>query len=90
MAGASGECAGVFGVVGLAAGQSSVLLTASLYRPIFLLVIPANAGSAFTSAEPNIQRPQRHSTSPSFPRRRESSAFRARTFEVAGFPRSRE
>ncbi|MFD0320505.1 hypothetical protein [Lysobacter gummosus] len=31
-----------------------------------------------------------HSLLPSFPRKRESSAFRARTFEVAGFPRSRE
>ncbi|MFD0319810.1 hypothetical protein [Lysobacter gummosus] len=27
---------------------------------------------------------------PSFPRRRESSDFRARTFEVTGFPPSRE
>ncbi|MFD0324147.1 hypothetical protein [Lysobacter gummosus] len=27
---------------------------------------------------------------PSFPRTRESSAFRARTLEVAGFPPSRE
>ncbi|MFD0323239.1 hypothetical protein [Lysobacter gummosus] len=27
---------------------------------------------------------------PSFPRTRESRAFRARTFEVTGFPRSRE
>ncbi|MFD0326958.1 hypothetical protein [Lysobacter gummosus] len=29
-------------------------------------------------------------TRTSFPRRRESSAFRARTFEVTGFPPSRE
>ncbi|MFD0326917.1 hypothetical protein [Lysobacter gummosus] len=44
-------------------------------------VIPANAG---------IQRLQRHPSRPSFPRTRESRAFRARTFEVSGFPPSRE
>ncbi|MFD0319812.1 hypothetical protein [Lysobacter gummosus] len=47
-------------------------------------------GLCFTPAEPNIQSLQRHPTKSSFPRTRESRAFRARTFEVAGFPPSRE
>ncbi|MFD0324117.1 hypothetical protein [Lysobacter gummosus] len=48
-----------------------------------LLRLLRNLKSLIETAKPA------HSLLPSFPRTRESSAFRARTFEVAGFPLSR-
>ncbi|MFD0324290.1 hypothetical protein [Lysobacter gummosus] len=58
-------------------------------------VLPPNrhsreGGLRFTSAEPNIQRLQRHPSRSSFPRRRESSDFRRSRTKGPGFPRSRE
>ncbi|MFD0324273.1 hypothetical protein [Lysobacter gummosus] len=47
-------------------------------------------GLRFTSAEPNIQRLQRHPSGPSFPRTRESSDFKRSRTKGTGFPRSRE